>query len=83
MPLKLSIASKNTLIQDFLMNMLQTCVYDALIAELSQDNKETFLPEYKRRVEEEYKMVRDIYIYTIQMVLTEAQEVVLSVCVIY
>ena len=43
------------------MNMLQTCVYGALFTELSQDNKETFLQEYKQRVEEEYKMVRDIY----------------------
>ena len=43
------------------MNMLQTCVYGALFTELSQDNKETFLQEYKQRVEEEYKMVNDIY----------------------
>lgn len=43
------------------MNMLQTCVYSALFTELSQDNKETFLQEYKQRVEEEYKMVKDIY----------------------
>ena len=61
MPLVISIASNNTLNQDFLMNMLQTCVYEALIAELSQDNKETFLPEYKHRVEEEYEMVREIF----------------------
>ena len=42
------------LTKDFVMNMLQTCVFDAF-TELSEDNKETFLPEFKRRVQEEYQ----------------------------
>ena len=42
------------LTKDFVMNMLQTCVYDAF-TELSEDNIETFLTEFKRRVEEEYQ----------------------------
>ena len=43
------------LTKDFMMNMLQTCVYDALSTHLSEDNKETFLKEYKQRVEMEYR----------------------------
>ena len=50
-----SIPLHSRLTEDFLMNSLRTCVYDALSAQLSKDNKETFLQEYKRRVEKEYR----------------------------
>ena len=40
---------------DFLMNFLRTCVYDALSSQLSKDKRETFLQEYKQRVNKEYR----------------------------
>ena len=43
------------LTEDFISNYLRTCVYDALSAQLSGDNRDTFLEEYKQRVEKEYR----------------------------
>ena len=43
------------LTEDFLMNFLRTCVYDALSSQLSKDKRETFLQEYKQRVNKEYR----------------------------
>ena len=43
------------LTEDFMSNYLRTCVYDALSGQLSEDNRDTFLQEYKLRVEKEYR----------------------------
>ena len=41
--------------EDFISNYLRTCVYDALSGQLSEDNRDSFLQEYKERVEKEYR----------------------------